>query len=483
MSRDFRERLLEGAPKPGEIFAEKYRIENVLGVGGMGYVLGARHLQLDERVALKLLLDEGARRPETVARFLREGQAAVKIRSEHVGRVLDVASYDGIPFIVMEYLEGADLAALLEERGPLPDKLVVDYVLQACEALAEAHAQRIVHRDLKPANLFLTTRSDGRDCIKVLDFGISKILAPEGAEDAAMTRTSATMGTPLYMSPEQLMSSRNVDARTDLWSLGVILFELIAGRPPFVASSVAELGAKVLTSAPPDLRQLVPTTPAGLAEAVATCLRRDVRERFPTVAELADALAPYGTAAAKASANRIGHIMQGLERPHVLRRGEPTSNLRDSRDLSGPAIADTLRNTGTTPARRGTKVALGILALGAAIAVAATIRGARQRNLISSATNEPTSSELTSSAPSTRPVEISDGSPALLLASAASASATPTPSASSASPLTSHSAIRPGARLKQGGAHVIRPTVTAKGATVPTPSATSSSGFSSNRHE
>jgi serine/threonine-protein kinase len=208
----------------------------------MGYVIAATHLQLQERVAIKMLLPERAKQAETVARFLREGRAAVRIRSEHVARVLDVGSVGPSPYIVMEYLDGSDLANVLRLRKRLSISLAVDYLLQACEAIAQAHAMKTVHRDLKPANLFVVKRPDGRECIKVLDFGISKSTSTED-QDVAMTKTTSTVGTPLYMSPEQLRSSKNVDVRTDLWALGVILFELGSGRPPFRAESIAELGA------------------------------------------------------------------------------------------------------------------------------------------------------------------------------------------------------------------------------------------------
>src|SRR4051812_480796 len=210
----------------GQILGGKYRVDRVLGAGGMGMVVAATHLQLDERIAIKFLLPEALRNPEAVARFGREAKAAVKIRGEHVARVIDVGSFEnGAPYMVMEHLDGRDLSSFIHERGAMPMSDAVDAVLQACEALAEAHALGIVHRDLKPANLFLTRRPDGTPSIKVLDFGISKLTAP-GA-DHSMTKTSAVMGSPLYMSPEQMTASRGVDARTDIWALGVVLYELL----------------------------------------------------------------------------------------------------------------------------------------------------------------------------------------------------------------------------------------------------------------
>jgi serine/threonine protein kinase len=193
--------------REGELLAGKYRVERVLGEGGMGVVVAARHVELDERVALKFLLPGTLGQPDAVARFLREARAAARIRSEHVARVTDVGTLEtGVPYMVMEFLEGADLSRILREHGPLPIEDAVDYVVQTCEAIADAHALGIIHRDLKPANLMLVTRSDGGSCVKVLDFGISKVSGP-GQDAMAMTSTSTILGSPIYMSPEQMTSS------------------------------------------------------------------------------------------------------------------------------------------------------------------------------------------------------------------------------------------------------------------------------------
>ncbi len=244
----------EAPVQPGDVLAGKYRVERVLGVGGMGVVVAALHLELDQRVALKFLLPSVAARPEAVARFSREGRAAAKIRSEHIARVSDVGTLDsGAPYIVMEYLDGRDLSAIVEKSGPLPIHVAVDYVLQASMALAEAHVAGIVHRDLKPSNLFLARQPDGTEIIKVLDFGISKSLAasPDASrEGAAITKTTDIFGSPLYMSPEQLKDARAVDARADLWALGVILYEIITGKAPFDRRSVAEVFGAILHEKP-----------------------------------------------------------------------------------------------------------------------------------------------------------------------------------------------------------------------------------------
>nr|HMR07207.1 serine/threonine-protein kinase [Polyangiaceae bacterium] len=215
----------------GDILAGKFRVEKLLGSGGMGMVVAAHHLQLDEPVAIKFLLPEALTNAAAVGRFAREARAATKIKSEHVVRIIDIGSFDsGEPYIVMEYLNGQDLSQLLAARGPLPPDEVAEYILQACEAIVEAHVLGIVHRDLKPANLFVAARMDGTPLVKVLDFGISKVST---GPDLSLTETSALMGSPLYMSPEQMASAKSVDARTDIWALGVILYELVTGKPPF----------------------------------------------------------------------------------------------------------------------------------------------------------------------------------------------------------------------------------------------------------
>jgi serine/threonine-protein kinase len=291
-----------GAPEPGDVLAGKYRVERVLGVGGMGMVLAAHHLQLDERVALKFLLPETAANVEAVKRFVREARAAVKIKSDHVARVSDVATLEnGAPYLVMEYLEGADLASELERRGPFSVEEAVEFVLQACEAIAEAHSLGIVHRDLKPANLFLTRRAGGVPWIKVLDFGISKL---SRGPDVGMTSTAAVMGSPLYMSPEQIRATREADARSDVWALGVILYELLCGRLPFKGDTLPQLSVNIAIE-PPDPFPALVGVPAPLAAAVFRCLEKDRERRFANIAEFAQALAPFASKRAAHSIDRI----------------------------------------------------------------------------------------------------------------------------------------------------------------------------------
>jgi serine/threonine protein kinase len=274
----------------GDILAGKYRVENVLGVGGMGMVVAAMHLQLEQRVAIKCMLPEALGNVEATQRFLREARAAVKLRSEHVCRVFDVGTLDnGSPYMVMEHLEGTDLDGVLHQRGAIPVNLAVEYVLQACEAVAEAHALGIVHRDLKPGNLFLTYRPDGTPFVKVLDFGISKAIGV----DLNVTRTTTVMGSPAYMSPEQMRSTKLVDGRTDIWALGIILYQLVSGKVPFQAETFTELCLKVAMDPLPAMPPLPYGTPSGFEAVVRRALEKDQALRFSTVSELAQSLMPY----------------------------------------------------------------------------------------------------------------------------------------------------------------------------------------------
>jgi serine/threonine-protein kinase len=277
---------------PGDVVAEKYRVDRVLGRGGMGVVVAAEHLQLGQHVAIKFLLPAALGNADAVTRFEREARAAVRLHSEHVARVLDVGRLPGgEPYMVIEYLEGADLASELESRGALPPKEAIKHLLQACDALAEAHSLGIIHRDIKPANLFLARRPNRAPIIKVLDFGISKTTSVAQSA-SALTATSALMGSPLYMSPEQLRTTRDVDARTDVWALGVTLYELLSGTTPFGGESVAELCAQILTAPPTPLSERAATrhVPPAVEALVLKCLEKDPARRFASVAELTTAL-------------------------------------------------------------------------------------------------------------------------------------------------------------------------------------------------
>jgi serine/threonine protein kinase len=369
--------------QPGEILAGKFEVERVLGAGGMGIVVAARHTQLDQRVALKFLLPVACEVPGAVARFLREGKAAARITSEHVARVMDTGVLDGgAPYLVMEYLEGSDLGAVVQRRGRVSVDEAIEYVLQACEAIVEAHELGIVHRDLKPANLFLSKRADGSPLVKVLDFGISKV---DSGSRSQLTSASVLMGSPRYMSPEQMMSARDVDARTDVWALGVILYELVTGKPVWHADTMQGLCALIASTPAPSLRALRPDAPAILDEVVARCLTKARDDRLASVADLALALEPIAPATARTSIDRILRVARkdrgastGPKAAALVAVPSPTTGARspEPREPRDTRAADATTNgsVGATSPRIGLflAVAIGALLL-AGIAINAAI--------------------------------------------------------------------------------------------------------------
>jgi eukaryotic-like serine/threonine-protein kinase len=333
----------------GDLIADKYRVVRVLGLGGMGVVVAARHLRLEELVAIKILLPEALTDADAVRRFEREARAAVKIKSEHVSRIIDVGTLDsGAPYIVMQYLDGEDLAERIVRTGPLSVEDAIELVLQACEAIAEAHTLGIVHRDLKPANLFCVQGADGRSIIKVLDFGISKFTRAEIAGSGfGMTKTAAVMGSPYYMSPEQMESPRSVDERTDIWSLGIVLYQLLTGEIPFTGETLPQVCVNVATRPAPPLRKSRPDAPNGLEAIVLRCLEKDPSKRFQSIAALATALARFGPRRAQASLDRI---------TRTWRRGELRLD-----DVTGPRYPRATERpvTGPLPSWGGTAKSLG----------------------------------------------------------------------------------------------------------------------------
>jgi len=278
-------------------------------------------------VAIKFLLPAMMAHADIVARFVREARAAVRIQSEHVARVIDVGELEGgAPFMVMEYLEGTDLADALASTARPSAVEALEYVLQACEAVAEAHSLGIVHRDLKPANLFVTRRADGSSLVKVLDFGISKSL--DGSADQQLTKTQAFVGSVMYSSPEQLLSSRSVDARTDIWALGVILYEACSGERPFTGDTVMECAARIMQVPPRALGELRPDLPAALCAAIMTCLEKDVARRYANVGDLSRALGPHAPRASS-SVERISRLMPAL--------ATAATELSDAAPVTAPA--------------------------------------------------------------------------------------------------------------------------------------------------
>ncbi|MBX3210998.1 MAG: protein kinase [Labilithrix sp.] len=287
----------------GETIAGKYRVDRILGEGGMGVVVAVTHLQLGERYALKFLHGD-AISPHARVRFLREAQATVRLKSEFIVHVSDVGELEnGSPYIVMEHLIGDDLGGVIR-NGPLQVADAVDYVLQACAGIGEAHANGIIHRDLKPSNLFLTTRSDGSSLVKVLDFGISKLEKPT-RDSPSLTDTHEVFGSPAYMPPEQIRSAKSVDYRADVWALGVILHELLTGELPFEGETSAALLAAIAADVPRAVRSRRLDVSPELDAIVRRCLEKKPADRFSSVAELALALAPFGSQETSMLAGRI----------------------------------------------------------------------------------------------------------------------------------------------------------------------------------
>ena len=296
------------SPAVGEVVAGKYRLDRVLGRGGMGLVMAATHVQLQQRVALKFLRADMLDNPQVVLRFTREAQAAARIQGPHVARVLDVGELpSGAPYMVMEYLDGDDLERTLRRRGALPPSEAVDLLLEGAEAVAEAHALGIVHRDLKPANLFLARYPGGRQIVKVLDFGISKVQEPAGTP--GLTQPASMFGSPPYMAPEQVRSARSADARSDIWSLGAVLYEVLTQSLPFPAESYQAQFAAILLNDPAPPRTLRPEIPPGLEAVILRCLHKDPAQRFQEVASLAFALAPFGSPSSADVPARIARVI------------------------------------------------------------------------------------------------------------------------------------------------------------------------------
>jgi serine/threonine-protein kinase len=458
--------------EPGQILLGKYRIERVLGMGGMGVVVAATHVTLEERVAIKFLLPQALSNGEAVKRFLREARAAVRIKSEHVARVTDVGQLEnGAPYMIMEYLDGADLGAVAQKHGALPIEEAVEYVLQACEALAEAHALGIVHRDLKPANLFLVRRADGTPSVKVLDFGISKVsgMAASGS-DLGMTKTTTVMGSPLYMSPEQMASSKDVDARTDIWALGAILYELLSGTVPFQADTITQLCVMILQQSPPALRNVRPDAPEGLQTVIIRSLAKDRNLRYANIAEFAHALAPFAPRRARLSIERVSRVMESAG----LSGSQP--NLDESMPPSSRVGAGTGAAWGATGVEKKGGRALGI-GIAAVVLAGAAVAGVLLTRSPSSRAPTPGATDAKAA---TAPEPMATLSPAPVAPAATTTATTATPavtpaavgSQSTGTKTTSAPTAggsRPVAGKVKTGAVAAKPTAAATVPPVPTP--------------
>jgi len=436
-------------PNPGDMLAGKYQLVRKLGEGGMGVVYEAIHTRIQQRVAIKMLLPEVLDLPEVVPRFEREARAAGKLRSDNTARVLDVdMSENGLPYMVMEFLDGFDLGHVLEKQGALPVPEAVDYVLQACNAMAEAHAEGVIHRDLKPSNLFLTMTGPTRK-VKVLDFGISKL---ENDQEARVTATQAVVGTPLYMSPEQVRSAKHVDARSDIWSLGIILYELVTGRTPFEGSTTAAAAAICIDDPPPigTFRQDVPPE---LERAIMMALQKEPKNRFGNVQLLAQAIAPFGsgaiaapdTAPAPFPVPSVSYPRIPSSMPSRPELGSAPTYLSDSGG-SGPRAAhpNTLPGwtTRSSPGKRRSKTI--VVAVVSGMAVLALVIGVGVIATLAKHKSDPTvTTTITLTATPTNPATATATSPATTETAAATSTVTTSGLGSATVPSTHPTNSRP----------------------------------------
>jgi eukaryotic-like serine/threonine-protein kinase len=291
-------------PEPGDVLLGKWRVEAEIGRGGMGVVLKVRDGSGGRPVAMKVLAPEATAVAEAVPRFLNEARAASQLKSAHVVRVYDTGTLEnGLPFIVMELLEGADFGTILERRGPLPVADVCDAIIHACDALAEAHARGMVHRDLKPGNLFKTRGPNDQPIVKVLDFGVAKLAAAAQAGGAALTNVGTFLGSPHYMAPEQMKSAKDADARADVWSLGICMYELLTGNLPFDAGAFGALFLQVSIEAAPPITR--PDVPPGLIEIIERCMSKKREDRYSDLAALVHSLARFASPDGIARAQKI----------------------------------------------------------------------------------------------------------------------------------------------------------------------------------
>jgi serine/threonine-protein kinase len=493
-------------PQPGDKIDGKYALIRVLGAGGMGVVFEAEHLRLKQRCAIKMLSPEMLREADIIHRFEREARASALLKSPHVTRVTDVATTpDGVPYIVMELLTGRDLDGELQHRGRIPCAEAVDYLLQACAAVGEAHAAGIIHRDLKPGNLFLANDPDGV-IVKVLDFGISKMMEDE----SKLTSAGMTMGTALYMSPEQLRSAAKVDARSDIWSLGVILYELLCGQPPFMGSA-PQVAAAIVSEDAPDLTQRCDVPPA-LAAIVHRMLRRAPAERFASTSELATALVPFaapgslGATVAAQLSRRISTRSLNAELAPAAASGDAVTEisappaLRDVSTSVSHEVSTSLRNDSSS--RQLLIAALAAIVLIAATAVAVAVFIVRRSQsdhapTAASSASAPTAAGGTAAsvdearvAPPVAATAANDAPPAPTPAAAPPPTGTAAGAATSPTPITTATAkreagggtttappaigrpIRPAASASPITSAPARPTAPSKPAPAPSPAAT-----------
>jgi eukaryotic-like serine/threonine-protein kinase len=431
----------------GAVIAGKFRLERILGVGGMGAVFEATHTALGERIAVKFLRPELRSKPELVERFLREARSQFRIKSDHIVRVLDVGTAEsGTPYIAMELLEGISLHAHVRRVGRVGPAEAAEIVIQACDALAAAHALGIVHRDVKTKNLMLTSAPSGALRVKLVDFGVAQVSSPDLAE--RLTATETIMGTALYMPPEQLRSARHADARSDIWAIGVVLYEVLTGRLPYLAESAADMLFRHYHETPPPVHELVPSVPPELGAIVSKCLALEPGERFPSAAALAAALAPFASDQTLLAPRTT--LVSAVPDPPLT---DATMDLTDT-DLASESLAPVSPHRRSSapppmqPAPRDGRTLLATVVLAiAVVGVAATFGVLRPTKRAQAVTDDRTTVTSASVPVVTRP----DVLPAPEPAASSSASAAPAASASSSARPAPPSAPPPRWRTRRAG--------------------------------
>ncbi len=374
----------------GDVVLGRYRVERVLGQGGMGMVVAARHIALGELFAIKLMLvPDGIVNTQAVDRFLREARICASLKGEHVVKVQDVGQLEGgQPYMVLEYLEGQDLNEVLESRRALRITDVANVMLQACEALAEAHEQGIVHRDIKPANMFLIRKPNGKLSLKLLDFGISKRI---NSESKALTGAGSMLGSPLYMSPEQLADPRSVGPQSDIWAMGVVLYELVTGVPPFGGEVIGQVVQSILNGTPAPSSTHRPGLSAEVDRIVARCLEKNPRDRYATVQDLAmdiralkyapdvlaaDASLPQLTVEIRAAGTNTDDIALGPTLANTPNENaNESANPRAGRAVAAGSGANTNASVSTSVPQRGSSRSTLFTTLGIGAALLIVIGG------------------------------------------------------------------------------------------------------------
>jgi serine/threonine protein kinase len=349
----------------GDLIDNTFVVEAIIGEGGMAVVARAAHTTYGYRVAIKLMLPAAASSPDMVKRFEQEQRTLNQLRSEHTVRIHGAGRHNNLPYMVLELLRGTDLAEHIKRNGPLDTDRAVLYMLQTCHAVAEAHSLGVVHRDLKPANLFLAHRHDGSPCVKVLDFGISKVTEKGRAQhDVSLTQTRVVMGSPFYMAPEQMLSARDADARSDIWALGVTMYELLSSSLPFAAQDTEAVCQRILHGDPTRLRKIRPLIASALEGAIMRCLRRSPKERHASVADFAQRLADFGPPHSRLALQSIYELVQPTQR-------SPHHSIADDVQV----LTHTERNEDTTLYLQGSEASSGLGWLSAVLAVSAFALG------------------------------------------------------------------------------------------------------------